>query len=492
MSLRARLMATFVAIILMVGLVMGAYQARLLNNFFRRNAANELVQEAQSMELFVARVSSGPPADIAVARNLVAIASSVTSSRVLVTDLRGVILIDSGNDQLVGQTVSSSLLAATLRTGATETFDFPSAGAGAVGAAVPWRTGAFITGAMVFIRPVASAAMQSTREAGKFMLRAGLIAAAAALILSYILASNITDPLRKMSQVARSISKGDFLQRVDVHSGDELGDLASAMNSMSHEISVLVDNLTQEKDKLRKLVEERQNMMSDISHDLRTPVTSIRGFVEALQDGVIKGEEEQRRTLAIIHDESERLSRLVEDLFYLARLEAGEIPVEIAEVDFGDIVRGSMDAIRPQTLEKRIDLRLTLDNSAESGKAAVTGSADRLTRAVLNLLDNAIKYSPAGGRVDVSLGVTPAPASEVVLTVRDQGPGIPAEQIIHIFERFYRADKSRARVKSSAGLGLSIAKFIVDQHKGRIWVDSQPGKGSTFSIALPTGDKTRA
>ncbi len=164
------------------------------------------------------------------------------------------------------------------------------------------------------------------------------------------------------------------------------------MNSMSHEISVLVDNLTREKEKLQTLAEERQNMMSDISHDLRTPVTSIKGFIEALQDGVIKGEDEQRRTLAIIHDESERLARLVEDLFYLARLEAGEIPVEMARVDLADVVRSSMDAIRPLALEKRIDLRLSTDESTCAGRAVVTGSADRLTRAILNLLDNAIKY----------------------------------------------------------------------------------------------------
>ncbi len=476
-------MATFVVIILLVGLVMGAYQSRLLNNYFRGIASNQLVQQARNMELLIARLSVSPPSDTAVVRNLVSVISSVTSSRVLVTDTRATIIVDSSDGQLVGQTVASQYLMRTLRHGETETFDFPSAGTDAVGAAVPWRTGNFITGAMIFIKPLSAVARQSTLEAARFMLRAGLFAAAVALLLSYFLASNITDPLRRMSQVARSISKGDFRQRVDIDSKDELGDLAQAMNSMSREISVLVDNLTQEKEKLRALAEERQNMMSDISHDLRTPITSIRGFVEALQDGVIKDPEEQHRTLEIIHDESERLSRLVEDLFYLARLEAGDIPVEMAPLDFADVVRSSMNTVRPQSLEKNIDLRFSADDAASSGKAMVHGSADRLTRAVLNLLDNAIKYSPEGGKVEVTLTMV-APGC-VILTVSDQGPGIPEDALPHIFERFYRADKSRARMKSSAGLGLSIAKFIVDQHGGSLSVQSETGQGTTMRMELP-------
>jgi signal transduction histidine kinase len=580
-------MATFVVIILLVGLVMGAYQSRLLNNYFRGIASNQLVQQARNMELLISRIAVAPPSDSAIVRNLVSVISSVTSSRVLVTDTRGIILVDSSDGQLAGQQVSPQYLRNALGQGQIETFDFPTAGTDAVGAAVPWRTGSYITGAMIFIKPLSTVARQSTLEAARFMVRAGVLATIVALILSYFLASNITDPLRRMAQVARSISKGDFRQRVDIESKDELGDLAQAMNSMSREISVLVDNLTEEKEKLKALAEERQNMMSDISHDLRTPITSIRGFVEALQDGVIKDPEEQRRTLSIIHDESERLSRLVEDLFYLARLEAGDIPVEMAPLDFADVVRSSMNTVRPQSLEKNIDLRLTADEAVQSGKAMVLGSADRLARAVLNLLDNAIKYSPEGGRVDVSLGVassnppgndgwpaggthpstpsatrasapgaiydcestaaygtptgthasapgtthasalaaaqygTPtgsheggptamqssAPAAahisapsaahnspqtartnspgRVTLSVSDQGPGIPEEALPHIFERFYRADKSRARIKSSAGLGLSIAKFIVDQHGGTLSVESELGKGTTMRMQLP-------
>lgn len=500
-------MATFAIIILLVGLIMGAYQSRLLNRYFRSIASDQLVQQARNMGLLISRISLSPPSDSALTRSLVSVISSMTSSRVLVTDTRGVILVDSSNGLLVGQQVAPQYLRETLEQGQIETFDFPVAGTDAVGAAVPWRTGNYITGAMILVKPLSAVARQSTLQAARFMARAGILAMAVALALSYVLASNITEPLTRMAQVARSISKGDFRQRVDIDSKDELGDLAQAMNSMSREISVLVENLTQEKEKLKALNEERKNMMSDISHDLRTPLTSIRGFVEALQDGVITDPEEQKRTLEIIHDETQRLSRLVDDLFYLARLESGDIPVEMVPLDFADVVRSSVNAVRPQSIEKNLELRLTTDEGVRSGKAMVKGSADRLTRAVLNLLDNAIKYSPEGGIVEVSLSIAaespggpdePPGATQgtpetqhassrgrMVLTISDQGPGIPKEAIPHIFERFYRADKSRARMRSSAGLGLSIAKFIVDQHGGSISVESELGKGTTMRIELP-------
>ncbi len=149
-------MAAFVVIILIVGLVMGAYQARLLDSFFRRSAKNQLVQQARSMEAIIGRLRTSPSSDTTITRNLVSVASSVTGSRVLVTNAHGMILVDSENDQLLGQTVSSDYLSATLRNGLTETFDFPSAGTGAVGAAVPWRTGAHVTGALIFIKPLAT------------------------------------------------------------------------------------------------------------------------------------------------------------------------------------------------------------------------------------------------------------------------------------------------------------------------------------------------
>ena len=489
----------FIAIILLVAVTMGVYHFRLLEVFFRQAAAAQLAAVGPSVQRFLEQ-SGVVPADTAAIQQLVAYVAATTQSRVLVTDSRGVILVDTVTDgrSLAGETVPSNFISRTLRQGRIDTFDYATAGADALAVSVPWVTAGRITGSLVIVGSVRTAARQTALEVSRYVLRAAMLASGVALVVAYFMSSSITDPLRKMSKAARSISKGNFSERLEVKSQDELGDLAEAMNSMSGEISALIDSLTKEKEKLQSLMDERTNMMSDISHDLRTPITSIRGFVEALRDGIIKDEAEKSRTLNIIHEESERLSRLVDDLFYLARLEAGEIPAEMKHVDVAAVVRSTVETILPLAKQKDLDVSLSVDEDAAARfQFKATGSADRLTRAVLNILDNAVKYSPHGGQIRVALSVdagsgglsanVPAPGGPLraVISVSDQGPGIPEPDIAHIFERFYRADKARSRAKSGAGLGLSIARFIVEQHHGSLWVESTVGQGSTFFIAIP-------
>ncbi len=488
MSLRGRLLVMFVAIILLVAVTMGLYHYRVLDALFRQALATQMARSGPSIRGFLQNLGV-PPSDTPGIRQLASLYELSNQARVIITDSRGAIIIDTGSDSrsLVGETVPAGLISGTLRQGAIQTFDYPAAGADALALAVPWVTGNRITGSLLLIRSVRAIAGQTARDVSGYVFRAALWASGVAMIAAFFMASSITDPLRKMAQAARSISKGNFSEKVEVKSKDELGDLAEAMNSMSGEISKLIDSLTEEKEKLQSLMDERTNMMSDISHDLRTPVTSIRGFVEALRDGIIKDEAEKAHTLNIIHEESERLSRLVDDLFYLARLEAGEIPVEMKDVDMAAVVRSTVETILPLAREKDLDVSLSVDEAAETrGQFKVTGSSDRLTRAVLNILDNAVKYSPHGGQVRVGLKTD---GQKAVVSVSDQGPGIPQEDLPHVFERFYRADKARSRTKSGAGLGLSIARFIVEQHKGSMSVESTVGQGSTFSIAIPLQPK---
>ncbi len=517
MSLRIRLLAMFVSIIVLVAVTMGIYNFRLIEVFFRQSAASQLREVGPDVQRFIEQngfLLGNTPSVLQVAIYL----SGTTESRVLITDSRGTIFLDTTAESknLVGQTVPSNLIGRTLQRGSIESFDYSSAGSDALAVAVPWVTGGRITGSIILIRSVQTVARQTALAVSGYVVRAALLASAVALVVAYLMSSSIAGPLRKMAEAARSISKGNFSEKVDVSTDDELGDLGEAMNSMSSEISTLIGNLTQEKEKLQALMEERTNMLSDISHDLRTPITSIRGFVEALKDGVVKDEDEKARTLDIIQEESERLSRLVDDLFYLARLEGGEAPVEMAEVDLVALVRGAVEAMSPISRDKGLTVTLDVDeDSTAKGVFRALGSADRLTRAILNILDNAIKFSPQGGSVKVALrlteaadagnhepqtdskgenavgvaGVTetkiPSPQLQAIISISDQGPGISEEDLARIFERFYRADKARTRTKSGAGLGLSIARFIVEQHKGRMWVDTALGQGSTFHIALP-------
>lgn len=490
MSLRARLLVAFVAVILLVVAIMGVFQTRLIEGYFRQLFANQVIGQGPRLQTFVEGFAVRA-ADTPGARQIATVAAAIGQSRALITDDTGVVVFDTGEGKgLVGDMIPGSLITRTLRTGRIETFDFPSAGPDNLGMSIPWVTNGKITGCLILTWSLQAAARQAGRDAGMIALRAGLLAVGIAAVVAYFLSSTITNPLRRMADAARSISKGNFDEKVPVDSNDELGDLAESMNSMSGEIAGLIDNLTGEKEKLRALMDERTNMLSDISHDLRTPVTSIRGFVEALQDGIIKDETERVRTLSVIHEESERLSRLVDDLFYLARLESGEIPVEMSEVDLRGVVASTVEAIRPLAMKRDAEVTLVMDDEAAARGAKVIGSSDRLTRAVLNVLDNAVKYSPLGKQVKVSLRIEEPdaqahPRRRAIVSVADQGAGIAQEDLPHLFERFYRADKARSRTKSGTGLGLSIARFIVEQHGGSIWVESVLGQGATFFIAVP-------
>ena len=482
MSIRSKLMVTFVAIILLVAVIMGVLQYRLLEGYFRQAVASQLAAFGPRIQTLIEAVNI-PAADNVLVRQLASAAAAITQSRAVVTDARGYVLIDTAEGALLtGETLPTTLLSRVLK-GRIEVFDFPTAGPDAIALALPWISGARITGALLLVRSVRAAARQITADISGVVLRAALLASAVGAIVAYFLSLTITGPLQKMAQAARAISKGSFKEKVDVESTDELGDLAQAMNSMSDEISALIDSLTKEKEKLSALIVERTNMVSDISHDLRTPVTSIRGFVEALRDGIIKDEAERAHTLDIIHEESERLARLVDDLFYLARLESNEAPVEMTEVDLVALARRAVETVTPLAMDKELGITVATDDTVTPlGQLKVVGSPDRLTRAVLNLLDNAIKYSPRGAEVKTTLRVD---GDNAVLSVTDQGPGIPDDEIPRLFERFYRADKARSRAKPGAGLGLSIAKLIAEQHGGSVRVESEVGRGSTFSILLP-------
>jgi two-component system phosphate regulon sensor histidine kinase PhoR len=234
---------------------------------------------------------------------------------------------------------------------------------------------------------------------------------------------------------------------------------------------------------LRRAERLRRELTANISHELRTPLTSIKGFTETLLEGAIADEEACRRFLAIIDSEAARLMKLVDDLMDLSRLESRAVSMEPAPVRLDALVTGALSGMRPQADRRRITLRETTD------PAIVMADRDRILQVLTNLLDNAIKFTPEGGTVDVSVTSTPAGA---VVSVTDTGRGIPADDLPRIFNRFYRVDRSRARGAGGTGLGLAIAKHIVEAHGGRISVASRVDAGSTFAFTLPLARALRA
>lgn len=292
------------------------------------------------------------------------------------------------------------------------------------------------------------------------LLGSALAALALAALLGLLLAGLIVKPLREMAAVARRLAAGDYEQRVAVHSRDEVGELALAFNEMAAGLAA-TEHM-------------RRDLVANVAHELRTPLTSIEGYMEALEDGVFPADPTTYRR---IRDEAARLRRLVEDLTKLAKAEApGDWARDRVQLD--RLAAQAIEALRPWFEAEGVTLAAEL--SAEG--ATICGDADRLRQALDNLLDNALRHTPPGGRVTVRVQFADGCAR---LTVADTGHGIAPEDLPHIFERFYRGDKSRARATGGAGIGLTLVKHIVERHAGRIEVESRLGVGSAFTIVLP-------
>lgn len=291
---------------------------------------------------------------------------------------------------------------------------------------------------------------------------AAVAAILAAVAVSVFTARRIVEPLRAMTDASGRIASGDYHQRIPTIGEDELGILADSFNRMA---------LT-----LEQTEQRRMNLIGDVAHELRTPLSSIRGTMEGLVDGVLPAE---TTTFLSVQREVTRLQRLVRDLEELSRAEAGQISLDLRHADIGPLVHTAADRLQRQFDDKGVGLQVEV----AAGLAPVKIDTARITQVLVNLLGNALQYTPAGGAVTVSAW---ADARELRVAVIDAGVGIAAEHLPHLFERFYRVDRSRSRAGGGSGIGLTISKYLVEAHGGRIWANSPGvGKGSTFTFALP-------
>ena len=297
-----------------------------------------------------------------------------------------------------------------------------------------------------------------------YVVLAGVISLGISMLLAFYLSGAISRPVRAVTQAARNMAAGDYEQEVPVTGSDETGELARDFNMMA--------------ERVRTAYEIQQNFVGNVSHELRTPLTSIEGFSQALLDGVSKGEDERRRSLEIINQESKRLVRVLNDLLLLSQMDAGELHPEKKPVDVVDLMRNMDILYRARADKGRVNLRLDTPASA----VTLNTDPDRLELVLTNLLDNAMEYTAPGGTVTLSCSVG---EGAVDISVADTGQGIEPELLPRIFERFFRVEKSRSTKHGGAGLGLSICKELVETLGGRIRVESQTGEGTTFTVTLP-------
>jgi signal transduction histidine kinase len=266
-----------------------------------------------------------------------------------------------------------------------------------------------------------------------------------------------------MAHAARSMTRGDYRQRVRARSRDEVGQLAVAFNRMAGEMEGL--------ERLRR------DLVANVSHELKTPISALQARLENLLDGV---EEPDPVLIGVMLQQAERLSRLVDQLLDLSRLESGDLPLEIEPVQLASLVDRVVNEVGVARSDRQIHARNLVPNDLPPLEA----DRERLHQVLFNLVDNAFRFTPPGGEVTVR-AIRENGSCEV--SVEDTGPGIPPEHLPLVFERFYRVDPSRSREDGGTGIGLAIARSVVEAHGGRIWAESRIGKGSRFLFVLPTG-----
>jgi signal transduction histidine kinase len=284
------------------------------------------------------------------------------------------------------------------------------------------------------------------------------------LLLGILLTRTLTRPIRELTTATRAVAEGNYEQKVSVRSKDELGELASSFNLMSTELA--------------RSTNLRRQMTADIAHELRTPISVILGHAEGVHDGVLPASTE---TFDIIREEAHRLERMVEDLRTLSRADAGELTLNRQKISTQELLDQVATAYRPIVQKKQI----TLDVEAATVLPDILVDIDRIKQVLGNVISNAIYYNPADGKIKLLVTRT---QDGTEFHVQDNGPGIEPEDLPHVFDRFYRTDKSRQRDSGGSGLGLAIAKSLVESHGGKIWAESELGAGTTIVIQLPDAE----
>ncbi len=303
-------------------------------------------------------------------------------------------------------------------------------------------------------------------QVGRYFILGGLIAVVISVFITVLISRRILSPIRALEQAAVKIGRGDFSTRLRLNDKSELGDLAR-----------VIDNMT---DELQKMEQFRRNLVADIAHELRTPLSNIRGYLEAISDGLIQPD---LKTITSLNEEVSLLSHLVEDLQELALAEAGQLTLNRRAENITELLAQAVTASKPAAMQRGVDLGI--NSSGELPPCDI--DAHRILQVLHNLIENAIVHTPPNGSVTLN---TDRQGGWIVVSIVDTGEGIAAQDLPYIFERFYRVDKSRTRSTGGHGLGLTIAKRLVEAHGGEIAVVSKVGEGTRFRFTIPVADSS--
>lgn len=296
--------------------------------------------------------------------------------------------------------------------------------------------------------------------------------------LSLLLSKTLVTPIQELTRAAEAVAGGDFSHKVSNQSEDEIGVLTRTFSDMAGQLEDTLDDL-------KKSEQTRREFVANVSHELRTPITSIRSYAETLDEDPAMDADTRHRFLDVIVNESDRMAKIVQDLLTLSRFDAGRIGFSFEQFSFEKSVRDVYAATRIEAQNHRHEFTLEFLTPLPE----IWGDRARIEQVLINMISNAIKYTKDGGRIRMTAGQK---GDTVWCTVKDNGIGIPKEDVSRIFDRFYRVDKARSRESGGTGLGLSIAREIVVRHGGNIAVQSAPGRGTAITVTLPVGGKQNA
>jgi len=299
----------------------------------------------------------------------------------------------------------------------------------------------------------------------------GFMAIMITLAIGYLISRKISLPFRDMNDMARSIAEGDLTKRVAIKTNNELEELADSFNLMADELEHKIYNL-------KKMDKIRTDFVANVSHELKTPLTSIQGFIETLEDGAINDKKNAKKFLGIIRKHTERLNNIVNDLLTLTEIEHSEEKVEQTKFD----IRYLLDEVISEFNNVLSLKKQTLNIDYKGGDFFLRGDREKIEQVLINLIDNAVKYTGTQGQIKVSIFDVGA---NLVITIEDNGIGISKEHLDRVFERFYRVDKARSREAGGTGLGLAIVKHIIKLQKGDIQIASEVGKGTKVTMIFP-------
>lgn len=314
----------------------------------------------------------------------------------------------------------------------------------------------------VFVHKKLSDMTASMVDMYRQIINAALISLAVAVILIYFLGKNILKPLREVTKATKQLARGNFDVRLNIRSEDEIGELSKTFNSVAEDLG--------------KYENTRRSFVANVSHDLRSPLTSMQGLVQGILDGTIH-KDQQDYYLNIVLDETKRLNLLINDLLDLSQIESGKIAFEFKNVDINELIRRCLITFESRISARNIDVAVDIRDE----KQYVHADENRIWQVMMNLIDNAVKFTPEGGVIRIHTSESPA---SIFVNVNNTGETIPAEDLPYVFERFYKADKSRTREQEGTGLGLSIVKKILVGHGQNIWVKSSGKDGTTFTFTL--------